>query len=88
MQTGHLRPAHRSPAPPRVTSVDTDTAARVLGCGRSTARAVLAHIAARTGREGRSSTAGRPARTVPLEDLAAHLGLDPRDVLDAARLSL
>ena len=84
---GHLRPAQPRPALPRVTTVDTTTAARVLGCAPRTARAVLAHIAARTGREGRSSTAGRPARTVPVEDFAAHLGLSPADVIDAAALA-
>lgn len=70
-----------------MTSVDTDTAARALGCAPRTARDVLARIAARTGRTGTSATAGRPARTVPVEDLAAHYGLDPRDVIDAASLA-
>ena len=90
MQTGHLRPLPPPRPSPRVTSVDTETAARVLGCGRSTARAVLARIAARTGRSGRAETTaagGRPARTVPLADFAAHLGLSPRDVIDAAALA-
>ena len=87
---GHLRPAHPQTASPHVTSVDTDTAARVLGCAPRTARAVLARIAARTGRSGRAETTaagGRPARTVPLDDFAAHLGLSPRDVIDAAALA-
>ena len=70
-----------------MTSVDTDTAARAPGCGRSTARNVLASIAARTGRTGTIATAGRSGRTVPVEDLAAHYGLDPRDVIDAASLA-
>lgn len=71
-----------------MTQIDTDTAARALGCAPRTARDLLARIAARTGREGRSRTAGRPGRTVPLADLAAHLGLAERDVLDAAALAL
>lgn len=86
---GHLRPEHPQTAPPRV-QIDTDTAARVLGCAPRTARAVLARIAARTGRSGRAETTaagGRPARTVPLADFAAHLGLSVRDVLDAAALA-
>lgn len=70
-----------------MTSVDTDTAARALGCAPRTARNVLASIAARTGRTGTIATAGRSGRTVPVEDLAAHYGLDPRDVIDAASLA-
>jgi hypothetical protein len=70
-----------------VTEIDTDTARRALGCGRSTARDVLARIAARTGRAGVASTGGRPSRTVAVDDLARHYGLDPADVIDAASLS-
>lgn len=66
---------------------DTDTAARALGCAPRTAREVLARVAARTGREGVTATGGRPARTVPAADLAAYLGLDPADVIDAAMLA-
>lgn len=84
---GQLCPEQPRPALHLVTEIDTDTARRALGCGRSTARTVLASIAARTGRTGTSATAGRPARTVPVEDLAAWLGLDPRDVIDAASLA-
>lgn len=84
---GQLCPEQPRPAPHPVTEIDTDTARRALGCGRSTARDLLARIAARTGREGLSATAGRSARTVPVADLAAHLGLDPRDVIDAASLA-
>lgn len=67
--------------------LDTDTAARALGVAPRTARAVLSRIAARTGRAGAASSGGRPARTVPAEDLAAYYGLDARDVIDAAALS-
>lgn len=70
-----------------MTEIDTDTARRALGCGRSTARDLLARIAARTGRAGSTATGGRPARTVPVADLAAYLGLDAADVIDAARLA-
>lgn len=86
---GHLRPEQAARPSPRV-QIDTDTAARVLGCAPRTARAVLARIAASTGRSGRAETTaagGRPARTVPLDDFAAHLGLSLRDVLDAAALA-
>ena len=74
-QWGHLRPAHRSPAPPHVTSVDTDTAARVLGCAPRTARAVLARIAAHTGEQPRRRPLlpGAALRaSVPSTDFAAH----------------
>ena len=68
--------------------LDTDTAARALGVAPRTARDVLARIAARTGRAGTApSSGGRPARTVPVADLASFYGLDAQDVLDAARLS-
>jgi hypothetical protein len=67
---------------------DANTAARALGCAPRTARDVLARIAARTGRAGVASTGGRPARTVAVDDLAQHFGLDPADVIDAARLAL
>ncbi len=70
-----------------MTEIDTDTARCALGCGRSTARDVLARIAARTGRAGTTATGGRPARTVPAADLAAYLGLDAQDVIDAASLA-
>lgn len=69
-------------------TVDTDTAARALGCAPRTARDVLARIAARTGRAGVAATGGRPSRTVAVEDLAAYYGVDPRDVIDAAALTL
>jgi hypothetical protein len=48
---------------------------------------VLALVAARTGRAGAASTGGRPGRTVAVDDLARHYGLDPADVIDAASLS-
>ena len=67
--------------------LDTDTAARALGVAPRTARDVLARIAARTGRAGTTATGGRPARTVPVDDLASFYGLDAADVLDAARLA-
>ena len=66
---------------------DANTAARALGCAPRTARDVLARIAARTGRAGSVPTGGRPSRTVAVDDLAAYLGLDPADVIDAASLS-
>ena len=68
-------------------TVDTDTTARALGCAPRTARDVLARVAAVTGREMPSPSGGRPSRTVPVEDLAAWLGLDPADVIDAASLT-
>lgn len=83
---GHLRPECRERLLD-VTEIDTDTAARALGCAPRTARSVLARIAARTGREGRARTSGRPGRTIPVADLAAHLGLSERDVIDAASLT-
>lgn len=83
---GHLRPECRE-RPLTVTEIDTDTAARALGCAPRTARDVLARIAARTGRAGLSASGGRPSRTVPVEDLAAWLGISPQDVLDAASLA-
>lgn len=70
-----------------MTEIDTDTARRALGCGRSTARDVLARVAARTGRAATAPSGGRPARTVPAADLAEYLGLDAQDVIDAASLA-
>lgn len=73
--------------PSAAVQIDTDTARRAFGCARSTAREVLAQVAARTGRSGTAPSGGRPSRTVPVEDLAEHYGLSPQDVIDAAALS-
>ena len=72
--------------PPRV-QIDTDTARRALGLGASTAREVLAEVAARTGRSDSRPSGKRRARTVAAADLAAHYGLTAEDLLLAARLA-
>jgi len=68
-------------------TADTALAARALGLAPRTARGVLALVAARTGRAGAAATGGRPGRTVAVDDLARHYGLDPADVIDAASLA-